>query len=46
LAVALAEGRPLAEAAVWANRAAAIAAGRAGAQPSLPTRAEIEAFTV
>ncbi|NQU23260.1 MAG: bifunctional hydroxymethylpyrimidine kinase/phosphomethylpyrimidine kinase, partial [Candidatus Nealsonbacteria bacterium] len=43
LAVALAEGRPLAEAARWANRAAAIAVTRTGAQPSLPSRAEIDA---
>ncbi len=43
LAVALSEGRPLVEAARFANRAAAIAVTRAGAQPSLPTRAEIEA---
>jgi ribokinase len=44
LAVALAEGRPLPDAARWANRAAAIAVTRAGAQPSLPTREEIEAM--
>jgi len=44
LAVALSEGRALAEAARWANRAAAIAVTRLGAQPSLPTRAEIEEF--
>jgi ribokinase len=43
LAVALSEGRSLAEAARWANRAAAIAVTRRGAQPSLPTRAEINA---
>jgi ribokinase len=41
LAVALAEGRPLVEAARWANRAAAIAVTRPGAQPSLPSRAEV-----
>jgi len=46
LAVALSEGRSLAVAAAWANRAAAIAVGRAGAQPSLATRAEIEAFGI
>ena len=45
LAVALAEKKPLAEAARWANRAGALAASRAGAQPSLPTRDEIEAFS-
>jgi len=44
LAVALSEGRSLADAARFANRAAAIAVTRPGAQPSLPTRAEIEAF--
>lgn len=44
LAVALAEGRPLVEAAAWANRAAALAVTRAGAQPSLPRREEIEAL--
>lgn len=44
LAVALAEGRDLTEAARWANRAAALSVTRAGAQPSLPTRSEIEAL--
>ena len=44
LAVALSEGRTLAEAARWANRAAAIAVTRLGAQPSLATREEIEQF--
>ena len=44
LAVALAEGRPLAEAVAWANCAAALSVQRAGAQPSLPTRAETDAF--
>jgi ribokinase len=43
LAVALAEGRSLVEAARWAAVAAAISVTRPGAQPSLPTRAEIEA---
>ncbi|HQU45046.1 MAG TPA: PfkB family carbohydrate kinase, partial [Pirellulales bacterium] len=43
LAVALAEGRALVEAARWANRAAALAVTRRGAQPSLPQRHEIEA---
>ncbi|HUY88441.1 MAG TPA: ribokinase [Pirellulales bacterium] len=42
LAVALAERRSLVEAARWANRAAAIAVTRLGAQPSLPSREEIE----
>ncbi|MCL4193460.1 MAG: ribokinase [Thermoguttaceae bacterium] len=44
LAVALAEGRSIVDAARWATRAAAIAVTRPGAQPSLPTRAEIESF--
>jgi ribokinase len=42
LAVALAEGRPLAEALRFANGAAALACTRRGAQPSLPTRDEVE----
>lgn len=42
LAVALAEGRSLVDAAEWANAAAAISVTRRGAQPSLPQRAEIE----
>ena len=42
LAVALAEGLGLVDAARFATRAAAIAVIRAGAQPSLPTRAEID----
>lgn len=45
LAVAIAEGRTLLEATRWATRAAAIAVTRRGAQPSLPTRAEIDAFS-
>lgn len=44
LAVALSEGRSLADAARIANRAAALAVTRLGAQPSLPTRDEIERF--
>jgi len=44
LAVALAEGMPLAEALRFAQAAAAISVTRPGAQPSAPTRAEIEAF--
>ena len=44
LAVALAEERPLAEALRFAQAAAAISVTRPGAQPSAPTRAEIEAF--
>lgn len=42
LAVALAEGRPLRKAAEWANSAAAISVTRRGAQPSLPSRSEID----
>jgi ribokinase len=44
LAIALAEGQPLAAAAVFANAAAAISVTRLGAQPSAPTRAEVDAF--
>lgn len=42
LAVALSEGRPLFEAVAWAGAAAALAVTRAGAQPSLPHRGDIE----
>lgn len=44
LAVGLSEGLALVEAARWAGRAGALAVTRAGAQPSLPTRAELESF--
>lgn len=44
LAVALAEGRELVGAAEFASAAAALSVGRAGAQPSLPTREQILAF--
>ena len=44
LAVALAEGRPLADAARWAGAAAALATTRAGAREGMPTRTELEAF--
>jgi ribokinase len=44
LATALAEECPLLEAVRFANAAAAISVTRLGAQPSAPTRAEIEAF--
>ncbi len=44
LAVALCEGRPLRDAVVFANAAAAISVTRLGAQPSIPRRAEIDAF--
>jgi ribokinase len=43
-AVALAEGRSTREAAAWGNAAGALAVTRAGAQPSLPSRAELEQF--
>jgi ribokinase len=43
-AVALARGKPPAEAARYGAAAAAISVTRAGAQPSLPTSAEVEAF--
>lgn len=44
LAVALTEGLELAKAAEWGNAAAAISVTRRGAQPSLPTRDEVEQF--
>jgi ribokinase len=44
LAVALAEGRPGEPALRFASAAAALACLRAGAQPSLPWRGEVEAF--
>ena len=42
LAVALAEGRPLPEAGRLAAAAGALCVTRAGAQPSMPTRQEVE----
>jgi ribokinase len=42
LAVALAEGRTLSEAAAWATAAAALAVTQAGAQAALPLRTEID----
>ncbi len=42
VAVALAEGKTLVDAAVWASHAAALAVTRAGAQEALPTRSEID----
>ena len=42
LAVALAEGKPTAEAVHWANAAGALATTRLGAQPSLPNRGAVE----
>jgi len=44
LAVALAEGKPLQEAARFANAAAAISVTRAGAQTSVPQREEVDRF--
>lgn len=44
LAVSIAEGKNLVEAADFANCCAAISVTRPGAQPSLPTRKEITAF--
>jgi ribokinase len=44
LAVALAEGRPYAEAIPFANAAAALSVTRLGAQASMPVRAEVEAL--
>lgn len=41
-AVALAEGKDLAEAVRWGNAAGALAATKLGAQPSLPGRPEVE----
>jgi ribokinase len=46
LAVSLAQGRPLREAALFANRVAALCVTRMGAQPSMPTRKEVEEFAV
>jgi ribokinase len=45
LAVALAEGRPLIEAADWACAAGAFAVTQPGAQGALPTRAQIDRLT-
>jgi ribokinase len=44
LAVALADGRPLGDAARFANAAAALSVTRRGAQPSAPRREEILAL--
>jgi ribokinase len=41
-AVALTEGRPVIEAASWGNAAGALSVTKAGAQPSLPTRNQLE----
>jgi ribokinase len=42
LAVALAEGKPIADAVIFANAAAALSVTKLGAQPSAPSREEIE----
>jgi ribokinase len=42
VATAIAEGKSLSEAVPWGNAAGALAITRAGAQPSLPSRAEVE----
>ncbi|OKK19156.1 ribokinase [Streptomyces sp. CB00455] len=44
LAVALGEGRPVPQALRWASAAAALSVQRPGAQDSMPTRAETDAF--
>jgi ribokinase len=44
LAASIAEGRTLSAAAHFANAAAALSVTKLGAQPSIPTRNEIEAF--
>lgn len=44
LAVALVEGKPLPLAVQWGAAAGALSATKPGAQPSLPSRAEFEAF--
>jgi ribokinase len=46
LAVALARGEDLSQAVKYANAAGAITATRPGAQPSLPTRKELDQFMV
>jgi len=45
LAIGLAQGQRLREAALFANRVAAFSVTRLGAQPSMPTRRELEEFT-
>jgi ribokinase len=45
LAVGLAQGQNLRDAALFANRVAAFSVTRLGAQPSMPTRKELEEFT-
>lgn len=45
LAVGLAQGQALSEAALFANNVAAVSVTRMGAQPSMPTLQEVEDFT-
>jgi ribokinase len=42
--VEFASGRSLRDSVLFANAAAALSVTRRGAQPALPTRAEVEAF--
>ncbi len=44
LATAIAEGKDISDAVPWANAAGALTVTRAGAQPSLPSRQEVEAL--
>jgi ribokinase len=44
LAVGLAQGQSLADAALFANRVAALSVTKMGAQPSMPTRQAVESF--
>jgi ribokinase len=44
LGVALAEGMPIGEAVQFAQAAAALSVTRRGAQPSLPSRQEVDQF--
>jgi len=44
LATSLSEDKPIQEALKFANGAGALATTKLGAQPSLPTRKELEAF--
>lgn len=44
LATAIAEGKPIKEAILWGNAAGAFTVTRVGAQPSLPSRTEVESL--
>jgi ribokinase len=44
LAVGLAQGKTLSEAASFANNVAAVSVTKMGAQPSMPTLQEVESF--